>query len=176
MKISGMNSTVEKTTWEGALEDYPLENYPDYEPDKSPRTEADPLWAKAPKFFLLRHTFESGGEFHIDMVFGAIDLRKAIIFPAQLEYETYKWLRSKRFELIEIPADEQRKYYPANLVLVEPGKVIMAKGAEETIRRVERAGVEVIPIETEGIQQGGVNGISCITGQLLRDPGPGLED
>lgn len=124
----------------------------------------------------LLDTFESGGEFHIDMVFGAIDLRKAIIFPAQLDYETYKWLRSKRFELIEIPADEQRKYYPANLVLVEPGKVIMAKGAEETIRRVERAGVEVIPIETDGIQQGGVNGISCITGQLLRDPGPGLED
>ena len=28
-----------KTTWEGPLEDYPLENYPDYEPGKPPRTE-----------------------------------------------------------------------------------------------------------------------------------------
>ena len=124
----------------------------------------------------IMDTFESGGEFHLDMYFGVIDLRKAIVFPNQLDYETYKWLRSKRFELIEIPPDEQQKYAPSDLVLVEPGKVIMAKGAVETIRRVERAGVEVIPIETEGIQQGGVNGIYCITGELLRDPGPGLDD
>ena len=357
------NTEVKKTTWEGPLEDYPVENYPDYVPDKPPRTEileqfsyldelpriwgrrwgsqgigrlrevalvrpteheANPLWAKNPNFFLLRHSpnidldllckhhdgyaqtlrdcgvqvhyfefedvmgaygpmrklfiagdirvvrggalqsrfghgsfkrgierelqrflarigcpilytvcgngifetgelynvaedvmltmlsnaanregleqmrfvlercglkelhvahattlmdsFESGGEFHIDMFFGVIDLRKAIIFPNQLDYETYKWLRSKRFDLIEIPPDEQQRYSPANLLLVEPGKVIMAKGATETIRRVEQAGVEVIAIETEGIQLGGVNGISCITGQLLRDPGPRLED
>ncbi len=363
MEISGLTAEGEKTTWEGRLEDYPLENYPDYEPGKPPRTEVleqfsyqdelpriwgkrwgsqgigrlrevalvaptahetDPLWAKDPNFFLLRHSakidldllcrhheayaqtlrdcgievhlfefedvmgaygpmrklfiagdirvvrggaiqsrfghgsykrgverelqrflarigcpiiytvcgngifetgelynvaedvmltmlsnsvnregldqvrfvlercgvkelraarattimdsFESGGEFHIDMFFGVIDLRKAIIFPNQLDYETYKWLRSKGFELIEIPADEQKKFAPSNLVLLEPGKVIMAKGAVETIRRVERAGVEVIGIDTDGIQLGGVNGISCITGQLLRDPGPGLED
>ena len=363
MEISGLTAEGEKTTWEGRLEDYPLENYPDYEPGKPPRTEVleqfsyldelpriwgkrwgsqgigrlrevalvaptehetDPLWAKDPTFFLLRHaakidldllcrhheayaqtlrdcgvevhlfefedvmgaygpmrklfiagdirvvrggaiqsrfghgsfkrgveremqrflarigcpiiytvcgngifeagelynvaedvmltmlsnsanregleqvrfvlercgvkemhaarattimdSFESGGEFHIDMFFGVIDLRKAVIFPNQLDYETYKWLRSKGFELIEIPADEQQKYAPANLVLLEPGKVIMPKGAVETIRRVERAGVEVVAIDTEGIQHGGVNGVSCITGQLLRDPGPGLED
>jgi len=363
MEIPELTAEGEKTTWEGRLEDYPLENYPDYEPGKPPRTEileqfsyldelpriwgkrwgsqgigrlrevalvaptaheTDPLWAKDPTFFLLRHSakidldllcrhheayaqtlrdcgvevnlfefedvmgaygpmrklfiagdirvvrggaiqsrfghgsykrgverelqrflarigcpiiytvcgngifeagelynvaedvmltmlsnsanregldqvrfvlercgvkelhaarattimdsFESGGEFHIDMFFGVIDLRKAIIFPNQLDYETYKWLRSKGFELIEIPADEQQKYAPSNLVLLEPGKVIMPKGAVETIRRVEQAGVEVIGVDTDGIQLGGVNGISCITGQLLRDPGPGLED
>ncbi|MFQ5916152.1 MAG: hypothetical protein ACE5JS_23515, partial [Nitrospinota bacterium] len=95
MNPLGLATEAKKTTWEGPLEDYPLENYPDYEPGKPPRTEVleefgyldelakiwgkrwgsqgigrlrevalvrptehekNPLWAKDPKFFLLRHT------------------------------------------------------------------------------------------------------------------------
>lgn len=29
---------------------------------------------------------------------------------------------------------------------------------------------------SHGIMQGGVNGLNCITMELLRDPGPGLTD
>lgn len=124
----------------------------------------------------IMDSFESGGEFHIDMVVGTVGLRKAIVYPGALDYQTYRWLKDKGFQLAEIPADEQRRFAPANLVVLEPGRVIMAKGALETIRAVEAMGVEVIPIETEGIMQGGVNGISCITMQLFREPGPGLDD
>lgn len=124
----------------------------------------------------IMDSFESGGEFHIDMVVGTVGLRKAIVYPASLDYQTYRWLRDKDFQLVEIPADEQRHFAPANLVVLEPDRVIMPKGALKTIRAVEAMGVEVIPIETEGIMQGGVNGISCITMQLLREPGPGLDD
>lgn len=124
----------------------------------------------------IMDSFESGGEFHIDMVVGTVGLRKAVVYPAALDYQTYQWLKDKGFQLVEIPADEQRRFAPANLVVLEPDKVIMAKGAVKTIRAVEAMGVEVVPIETEGIMQGGVNGISCITMQLLREPGPGLDD
>jgi N-dimethylarginine dimethylaminohydrolase len=124
----------------------------------------------------IMDTFESGGEFHIDMVVGTVGLRKAIIYPGALDYGVYRWLKDQGFRLAEIPAHEQRRYAPANLVVLEPDRVIMAKGAVETIRAVEAMGVEVIPVETEGILQGGVNGISCITMQLLREPGPGLDD
>jgi N-dimethylarginine dimethylaminohydrolase len=124
----------------------------------------------------IMDSFESGGEFHIDMVVGTVGLRKAIVYPAALDYQTYRWLKEQGFQLVEIPSDEQRRFAPANLVVLGPDRVIMAKGAVKTIRAVEALGVEVIPIETEGIMQGGVNGISCITMQLLREPGPGLED
>ncbi len=124
----------------------------------------------------IMDTFEAGGEFHIDMVVGTVGLRKAIVYPAALDYQTYLWLKEKGFQLAEIPADEQRKFAPANLVVLEPDRVIMPRGAVKTIRAVEAMGVEVVPIETEGIMQGGVNGISCITMQLLRERGPGLDD
>ncbi len=124
----------------------------------------------------IMDSFEAGGEFHVDMVVGTVGLRKAIVYPASLDYQTYRWLKEQGFQLAEIPADEQRRFAPANLVVLEPGRVIMAKGAVKTIRAVEAMGVEVIPIETEGIMQGGVNGISCITMQLVREPGPGLND
>jgi N-dimethylarginine dimethylaminohydrolase len=124
----------------------------------------------------IMDSFASGGEFHIDMAIGTVGLRKAIIYPGALDYQIYRWLKDHDFQLVEIPADEQRKYAPANLVVLEPDKVIMAKGATKTIRAVEAMGVEVIPVETEGIMQGGVNGISCITMQLYREPGPSLDD
>ena len=120
-------------------------------------------------------SFTSGGEFHVDMIVSALDDRKVLVWPDNLPYETYVWLRDRGFEIIEIAAEDQ-KYSPANLVLLEPGKVIMPKRAEETIKRVRKSGVEVIEFDSDGIMQGGVNGLKCITMEVLRDAGPGLED
>jgi N-dimethylarginine dimethylaminohydrolase len=120
-------------------------------------------------------TFGSGGEFHIDMVVGVVDHRVAIIYPAQLDYKTFMWLKEKRFHLIEIPPDEQMKYYPAKLLILEPGKVIMPAGARKTIKKVREAGIEVIEFDTEGLMVG-TNGLRCVTMCLVRDPGPGLDE
>lgn len=123
----------------------------------------------------LYQTFEAGGEFHVDMVVSPVDHKKAIIYPDNLPWDTFCWLRDKGFELIEVPRSEQ-KYCPANLIVLEPGKVIMTSHAEKTIERVRAAGVEVIPFDSSGIMQGGTNGMKCITMELLRDDGPGLDD
>jgi N-dimethylarginine dimethylaminohydrolase len=122
----------------------------------------------------IYQTFEAGGEFHVDMVVSPVDHKKAIVYPDNLPWETFVWLRDKGFELIEVPRSEQ-KYCPANLIILEPGKVIMTAHAEKTIERVRAAGVEVIPFDGSGIMQGGTNGMKCITMELLRDEGPGLE-
>ncbi len=120
-------------------------------------------------------TFESGGEFHVDMIISALDVRKALVWPKNLPWETYCWLRDIGFEIIEI-AEEDQKYCPANLVVLQPGKVLMAKQAQKTIQRVRDAGVEVVEFDSGGIMQGGVNGLKCITMEILRDPGPNLLD
>jgi len=124
----------------------------------------------------IMDSWESGGEFHLDMVIGAVDDHVVVVYPGNLDWQTYAWLKENKFKIIEIPADEQRKYYPANLVLVEPGVVIIPKGAVKTIKAIEQAGVKVIPFDSSGIMQGGTNGIRCITMELLREPGPGLND
>jgi arginine deiminase len=74
-----------------------------------------------------------------------------------------------------VPRDEHYRYTPENLLLVEPGRVIVNGGARETIKRLEAAKVEVIPLECHGIMQGGVNGMRCITLEMRRDEGPYLE-
>ncbi len=119
--------------------------------------------------------FEAGGEFHLDMVFGVADLRVAVVYPGYLDYEIYRWLKKKRFKIIEVPKDEHHKYYPANFLIVEPGKIIIDSHAKETIKRLREAKVEVIEFDTTGLQAG-TNGIRCVTNPLVRDPGPGLDD
>ena len=119
--------------------------------------------------------FRAGGEFHIDMYFGVLDLRVALIYPAYLDYKTFKWLRDRDFKLIEIDPEEHFRDAPANLVLLEPGRVIMPSQATKTIEKVRKAGIEVIPFDASGLQVG-TNGARCVTTALLRDPGPCLGD
>jgi N-dimethylarginine dimethylaminohydrolase len=119
--------------------------------------------------------YRAGGDFHIDMIFGPLDLRVALIYPGFLDYQIFKWLKDRNFKLIEVDPEEHLKYAPANLLILEPGKVIMAAGAKETIKKVRKAGIEVIEFDTSGLQVG-VNGIRCVTLSLRRDVGPKLQN
>lgn len=123
----------------------------------------------------LLDTFDAGGEFHLDMVLAPVALRKLLVCPKFISWNTHEWLYRKGFELIEVPGDEQH-LAPANLVLVEPGKVIMHAAAVKTIRAVERAGIDVIPFDCTALMTGGVNGPRCCTLYLYRDPGPELDE
>lgn len=118
--------------------------------------------------------FEAGGEFHLDMVFGVADKRIAIVYPGYLDYTFYEWLLYRGFNIIEVPKEEHHRWYPANLVLLEPGVVIVSAGAKETIKKIRNAGVEVIEFDTEGLMAG-TNGVRCVTLALERETGPGLD-
>lgn len=118
--------------------------------------------------------FDAGGEFHLDMVFGVPDHKVAVVYPGYLDYTFYQWLRRYGFTVIEVPRDEHHQWYPANLLTLEPGHVVMAAGATETIKRVRDAGIEVIEFDTSGLMAG-TNGIRCVTLALARDRGPELD-
>lgn len=108
---------------------------------------------------------------HPDMWIAPLDEGLVLLNPSLCDYGTVLWLLDKGFRIIEVDPDEQRGYAPANLVPLEPGRVIMHAGAERTAAAVRAAGVKVIEVDwTEGIKYGG--GIRCATMQLVRDPGP----
>ena len=122
----------------------------------------------------IMDSFDAGGEFHVDMIVHAVAERVAVVYPRQLPWETYRWLKDHRFTLIEVPTEEHHRYVPANLGVDEPGVVNMNGDARRTIKGLEAAGVKVIPYDSSGIMQGGTNGIKCITMELDRDDGPRL--
>jgi len=124
----------------------------------------------------IMDSFASGGEFHVDMIIHPVAEKIAVIYPANLPWTTYTWLKDLGYRLIEIPADEQKACYPANLLVLEPGKVIMNSRATGTIAALRKAGIEVISFDSSGIMQGGTNGIKCITMEILRDDGPKLRN
>ena len=120
----------------------------------------------------IMDSFASGGEFHVDMIVHPVTEDLCVIYPGSLPWDTYVFLKERGYKLIEIPPDEQKDCYPANLLVLEPGRVIMHSRAEQTVRALQKEGVEVITFDSSGIMQGGTNGIKCITMELLRDDGP----
>ena len=102
---------------------------------------------------------------------GALDVDKVIVYPPSLDFRTYEWLRKRGYKIVEVDADEQRLYAPANVMTIEPGLVIMHSEAPNAVAAVRKAGVEVIETPySEYLRIGG--GLHCSTLRLLRDKGP----
>lgn len=121
-----------------------------------------PLRAYHPEIF---------GWMHADMWIAPLDRDLALVYPPWCDFETIRYLRSIGYRLIEADRAEQESFAPANLITLDPRKVIMTAGAPVTRKRLEAEGVEVIEVEyDEVIPYGG--GIRCTTMQLVRDSGP----
>ena len=109
----------------------------------------------------------TGYRLHIDGALVMIDVNTAIINPTQLPY----WFLSKLEELdiqtIEVHPDDPIS--TVNCLAIAPGKVIMSAGlSNHTMERLDKLGIEVIPVPYENMYQGG-GGIHCSTSPLVRD-------
>jgi N-dimethylarginine dimethylaminohydrolase len=112
----------------------------------------------------------TGVSHHPDLVLSPLDVDKVIAYPPGLDYPTWEWLR-KRYTVIEVDTEEHVRFAPANVMLIEPGLVIMHAEARQSIAKVRAAGVEVIEVPySEFLTEAG--GLHCSTGQILRDKGP----
>lgn len=112
----------------------------------------------------------TGISHHPDLVIGPLDVDKIIVYPAGLDYLTWEWLR-KRYQIIEVDHHEHIRFAPANVMLLEPGRVMMHAEATESIAKVRAAGVDVIEVAySEFLTEAG--GLHCSTGQIWREKGP----
>ena len=113
----------------------------------------------------------TGQSHHPDMSVCALDVDKVICYPPSLDFRTYEWLRKRDYKLVTVDMEEQRLFAPANVMLIEPGLVVMHSEGPEAIAAVRKAGVEVIETPySEFLRIGG--GLHCSTLRLLRDKGP----
>lgn len=117
----------------------------------------------------------AGFSHHPDMVLGPLDVDKVIAYPAGVDFATLRWLHDHGYEIIEVEHDEQVQFAPANVTILEPGRVIMHAEAPKAVAAVRRAGVDVVEVPySEFLRTGG--GLHCSTLRILRDRGPALGD
>jgi N-dimethylarginine dimethylaminohydrolase len=114
---------------------------------------------------------QTGISHHPDMVLGPLSVDTVIAYPAGLDFRTWRFLKERGYKIIEVDRDEQVQWAPANVTIVEPGVVVMVAEAKRTIAAVQKAGIEVLPVEySEFLRSGG--GLHCSTLRLHRDIGP----
>jgi len=114
----------------------------------------------------------AGGFAHLDCVFGYVDSGLALIYPAAVPFDFLEYLKQLGVRLIEVSPDEA-KDYACNTLAIKPGKVLMLEGFRVSRRKLERQGVDVIPVEMDEFKKAG-GGPHCATAPLIRDPAPKL--
>lgn len=113
-------------------------------------------------------TSGGGGAFHLDMVFGVAAPRLGVVYPQGVGYEFIDYLlHAKHFDLIEIP-EEEVNGCPSNLLVLEPGKLIIPAGNPIVTRELRERGLEVMEIDLSEFTKGG-GGPTCMTIPLIRD-------
>jgi N-dimethylarginine dimethylaminohydrolase len=109
-----------------------------------------------------------GYDIHIDGSLCMIDVDLALVNPFGLAFTFLETLKELGIRTIEIGADDDG--WIVNCLAVRPGRVLMPDGLSDgTRRRLEKAGVEIVPLPYSSVQLNG-GGIHCSTCPLIRDP------
>lgn len=108
---------------------------------------------------------------HLDGFLSIVDKKLAVTYPYITPNIIYEELGKRGFDFVEIPAFEEKINFAANSVALEPGKIIMPKGAPKTVELLRKKGVEVIELDLEEIKKGG-GSVHCLTAFLKRDDIP----
>lgn len=114
---------------------------------------------------------QSGASAHPDMVLGPLDVDKVILYPGGIDFETYTWLVRNGYKIVEVERDEQILYAPANVVVLEPGRVVMHAEATKAIAAVRALGVDVVEVPYSEFPKA-AGGVHCSTMEIHREPGP----
>ena len=111
---------------------------------------------------------------HLDGFLSIVDTHLAVTYPYITPDIIYEELEKRGFDFVEIPSFEEKINFAANSVALEPGKIIMPKGAPRTVELLNKKGVEVIELDLDEIKKGG-GSVHCLTAFLKRDPIPVYE-
>jgi N-dimethylarginine dimethylaminohydrolase len=113
----------------------------------------------------------TGQSHHPDVVVGALDVDKVIVYAAGLDHGTWNWLHDNGYGVVEVERDEQAQFLPCNLTVLEPGRVMMPAEAVKAVAAVRKLGVDVVEVPYSEFGRTGV-GLATSTLRIARDKGP----
>jgi N-dimethylarginine dimethylaminohydrolase len=114
---------------------------------------------------------ETGEAAHVDNLIAPLDIDKVLCYAPGVDTPTLLWLKQNGYTVVNADFEDHVRHKVCNLVLLEPGRVIMAAEARATVERVREAGVEVVETPYSGFHTAG-GGLHSATLQILRDSGP----
>lgn len=103
---------------------------------------------------------------HLDEAFVPVDRDKLLVSTFILPHWFLKKMEDRGYQLIE--TDPSDPPLTKNCLCLEPGRVLFNAHGTKTMKNLEQAGIEVIPLDLHEINKLG-GGIHCATLPLLRD-------
>ena len=117
--------------------------------------------------FDLPHWNGAGEVMHLMSLISPLDRDLALVYP-RIAPTRLMWLLAERgVEVVEVP-DEEFESMGTNVLALGPRRALALEGNDETRRRMERAGVDVVTYSGDEISRKGDGGPTCLTRPLLR--------
>jgi dimethylargininase len=118
--------------------------------------------------FDLPHWNGAGEVMHLMSLLSPLDRDLALVYP-RIAPTRLMWLLAERaIEVVAVP-DEEFETMGPNVLALGPRRALALERNEETRRRMERKGVEVLTYRGDEISRKGYGGPTCLTRPLLRD-------
>ncbi len=117
--------------------------------------------------FDLPHWNGAGEVMHLMSFLSPLDEDLALVYP-RIAPTRLMWLLAERaIRVVEVP-DEEFETQGPNVLALAPRRALALEGNDETRRRMERAGVDVVVYRGDEISRKGDGGPTCLTRPLLR--------
>jgi N-dimethylarginine dimethylaminohydrolase len=120
--------------------------------------------------FDLPHWNGASEVMHLMSIISPLDRDLALVYP-RIAPTRLMWLLVERgIQVVEVP-DDEFETMGANVLALGPRRALALEGNDETRRRMEREGVDVVTYRGDEISRKGDGGPTCLTRPLLRVPG-----
>ena len=117
--------------------------------------------------FDLPHWHGAAEVMHLMSLISPLDRDLALVYT-RIAPTRLVWLLAERaIEVVEVPDDEFETMGP-NVLALGPRRALALEGNDETRRRMERKGVDVLTYRGDEISRKGDGGPTCLTRPLLR--------
>jgi N-dimethylarginine dimethylaminohydrolase len=117
--------------------------------------------------FDLPHWNGASEVMHLMSFISPLDRDLALVYP-RIAPTRLMWLLAERgIDVVEVPDEEFESMGP-NVLALGPRRALALEGNDETRRRMERAGVDVVTYRGDEISRKGDGGPTCLTRPLWR--------
>ncbi len=104
---------------------------------------------------------------HLMSLISPLDEDLALVYQRLAPVRLIELLTERGIELVEVP-DEEFETMGPNVLALGPRRALALEGNDETRRRIEKAGVDVVTYRGDEISRKGDGGPTCLTRPLLR--------